>query len=318
MPRADDLPSFKVETIETALPVQSARHQGLRRGGRDRLAAGGDQRDHRRARPRGCRHAGDPAGRLARRAEGRDEARRRMIGRARRPPAATASPPFQEISPCTLSPIIDPTSVADARRRARARRRQAARRRPDPAADDETAARLARRAHRSRQDRGTRRHRREGDAHRHRRDDASCRRRDSAVVKPAIPALAALAGGIGDPAVRNRGTIGGSLANNDPAADYPAAALALGATIVTNKRRDRGRTITSRACSRRRSEADEIITKVQLPDPGEGGLREVPQSRLALCAGRRVRRQDGGRRARRRDRRGRKRRVPRHGDRGRR
>ncbi len=55
-------------------------------------------------------------------------------------------------------------------------------------------------------------------------------------VAKAIPALAALAGMIGDPAVRARGTIGGSLANNDPAADYPAAALALGATIVTNKR----------------------------------------------------------------------------------
>ena len=49
----------------------------------------------------------------------------------------------------------------------------------------------------------------------------------SDVVKSAIPALASLAAGIGDPAVRNRGTIGGSLANNDPAADYPAGALAL-------------------------------------------------------------------------------------------
>src|SRR5262245_57013736 len=55
-------------------------------------------------------------------------------------------------------------------------------------------------------------------------------------VAAAIPALAALAGGIGDRQVRNRGTIGGSLANNDPAADYPAAALALGATIHTDKR----------------------------------------------------------------------------------
>jgi carbon-monoxide dehydrogenase medium subunit len=58
----------------------------------------------------------------------------------------------------------------------------------------------------------------------------------SAVVHKAIPALAALAGEIGDPAVRNRGTIGGSIANNDPSADYPAACLALGATIITNKR----------------------------------------------------------------------------------
>ena len=57
------------------------------------------------------------------------------------------------------------------------------------------------------------------------------------IVGEAIPALAELAGLIGDPAVRHKGTIGGSLANNDPTADYPAAVLALGATIVTNKRR---------------------------------------------------------------------------------
>src|ERR1700709_586000 len=59
----------------------------------------------------------------------------------------------------------------------------------------------------------------------------------SSIVREAITALAALAGLIGNPAVRHKGTIGGSLANNDPTADYPAACLALGATIVTNKRR---------------------------------------------------------------------------------
>jgi len=58
----------------------------------------------------------------------------------------------------------------------------------------------------------------------------------SAVVKKAILALAGLAGEIGDPQVRNRGTIGGSVANNDPAADYPAAVLGLAATVVTTKR----------------------------------------------------------------------------------
>ena len=55
-------------------------------------------------------------------------------------------------------------------------------------------------------------------------------------VRKAIPALAELAGRIGDPAVRNLGTLGGSLANNDPAADYPAGVLALGATVVTDSR----------------------------------------------------------------------------------
>src|SRR5579864_5485018 len=58
----------------------------------------------------------------------------------------------------------------------------------------------------------------------------------SADVKRVIPALAALAGMIGDPAVRNRGTIGGSVSNNNPAADYPAALVGLGATVVTTKR----------------------------------------------------------------------------------
>ncbi len=58
----------------------------------------------------------------------------------------------------------------------------------------------------------------------------------SPVVKKTLPALASLAYQIGDPQVRNRGTLGGSIANNDPAADYPAAVLALDATIVTNKR----------------------------------------------------------------------------------
>ncbi|HZZ91079.1 MAG TPA: xanthine dehydrogenase family protein subunit M [Usitatibacter sp.] len=60
---------------------------------------------------------------------------------------------------------------------------------------------------------------------------------ESRDVADRIPALADLAGMIGDRQVRNRGTIGGSLANNDPAADYPAAVLGLGATINTNKRR---------------------------------------------------------------------------------
>tara|TARA_B100000945_G_C20335822_1_gene574809 strand:- start:245 stop:1030 length:786 start_codon:yes stop_codon:yes gene_type:complete len=56
-------------------------------------------------------------------------------------------------------------------------------------------------------------------------------------VKKAIPSLAGLAEGIGDPAVRNRGTIGGSIANNDPAADYPSACIALNAIIHTNSRK---------------------------------------------------------------------------------
>src|SRR5579872_3127838 len=88
----------------------------------------------------------------------------------------------------------------------------------------------------------------------------------SAIVGEAIPALAELAGMIGDPAVRNKGTIGGSLANNDPTADYPAACLALGATIVTNKRRLKADEFFKGLFSTA-LEADEIITRVMFPLP---------------------------------------------------
>jgi len=106
---------------------------------------------------------------------------------------------------------------------------------------------------------------------------------DSPLIGRALPALAKLAGGIGDPAVRNRGTIGGSLANNDPAADYPAAVLALGATIVTNSRRIaadeffRGMFETALA-------PDEIITSVDFPLPLAAGYAKAPNmaSRFAI------------------------------------
>jgi carbon-monoxide dehydrogenase medium subunit len=87
---------------------------------------------------------------------------------------------------------------------------------------------------------------------------------NSPVVKEAIPALAALAGGIGDPAVRHRGTIGGSLANNDPNADYPAAVLGLGATIITNKRRIAADDYFTGMFSTV-LEPDEIIVRVSFP-----------------------------------------------------
>jgi carbon-monoxide dehydrogenase medium subunit len=87
---------------------------------------------------------------------------------------------------------------------------------------------------------------------------------NSPVVKEALPALAKLAGEIGDPAVRHRGTIGGSLANNDPNSDYPAAVLGLGATVITNKRKiaadDFFKGMFDTAL-----EPDEIIVKVSFP-----------------------------------------------------
>jgi carbon-monoxide dehydrogenase medium subunit len=102
-------------------------------------------------------------------------------------------------------------------------------------------------------------------------------------VAAAIPALAALAGGIGDPQVRHRGTIGGSLANADPAADYPAGVLGLGATIVTDRREipaDQfftGLFATALA-------PDEIITAVRFPVPDVAGYAKFKSqaSRFAL------------------------------------
>lgn len=105
----------------------------------------------------------------------------------------------------------------------------------------------------------------------------------SEVVRNAIPALAELAGMIGDPAVRHRGTIGGSIANNDPAADYPAACLALGATIVTNKRKiaadDFFKGLFETALA-----GDEIIERVSFPVPEKAGYVKFrhPASRFAL------------------------------------
>ncbi len=86
----------------------------------------------------------------------------------------------------------------------------------------------------------------------------------SAIVRENSPALAALAGVIGDPAVRHRGTIGGSIANNDPTADYPAACLGLGATIVTSKRRIKADEFF-KGLFETALEPDEIITKVMFP-----------------------------------------------------
>ncbi len=98
-----------------------------------------------------------------------------------------------------------------------------------------------------------------------------------------FPALAHLAGNIGDPAVRNRGTIGGSLANNDPAACYPSAALATGATVVTNKRRikadDYFQGMFATAL-----DPGEIITEVRFPVPEKANYQKFvqPASRFAL------------------------------------
>ncbi len=86
----------------------------------------------------------------------------------------------------------------------------------------------------------------------------------SPVINEVLPGLASVPGSVGDPQVRNRGTIGGSIANNDPNADWPAAVLGLGATIITNKRRIAADDFFSGMFTTA-LEDGEIITKVSFP-----------------------------------------------------
>jgi carbon-monoxide dehydrogenase medium subunit len=105
----------------------------------------------------------------------------------------------------------------------------------------------------------------------------------SADVKKSIPAVAYLTSVLGDPAVRYRGTIGGSIANNDPAADFPAAVLALGATVKTNKRSIAGDDFFKGLFSTA-LEDGEIITAISFPIPAKAGYSKMrhPASRFAL------------------------------------
>ena len=97
----------------------------------------------------------------------------------------------------------------------------------------------------------------------------------SETVAETIPALATLAGGIGDPLVRNRGTIGGSLANNDPAACYPSAVLALGAEIVTTKRRIAADDFFT-SMFETALQPGELIARVRFPVPAAASYRKFP------------------------------------------
>ena len=102
-------------------------------------------------------------------------------------------------------------------------------------------------------------------------------------VKKAIPSLAALAEGIGDPQVRNRGTIGGSIANNDPAADYPSACIALNATITTNNRKiDAG--IFFRGMFETSLKKTEVIESIEFEVPQKSSYQKLPNpaSRYAV------------------------------------
>ncbi|MDE2182088.1 MAG: xanthine dehydrogenase family protein subunit M [Alphaproteobacteria bacterium] len=105
----------------------------------------------------------------------------------------------------------------------------------------------------------------------------------SADVQGAIPALAQLAEGIADPAVRHMGTLGGSVANNDPAADYPAAVLALGASVRTTRRTVAADAFFTGMFSTI-LEPDEIVTEIEFPIPERAGYCKFrnPASRYAM------------------------------------
>jgi aerobic carbon-monoxide dehydrogenase medium subunit len=105
----------------------------------------------------------------------------------------------------------------------------------------------------------------------------------SAAVKKAIPALAEMAGKIGGVHVRHRGTIGGSVANNDPAADYPSACLGLGATIITDKRKIPADSFFT-GMFETAMKPGEIITAVSFPIPKKSSHQKFPNpaSRYAL------------------------------------
>jgi carbon-monoxide dehydrogenase medium subunit len=102
-------------------------------------------------------------------------------------------------------------------------------------------------------------------------------------IRKTIPALASLAAMIGDRQVRNMGTLGGSLANNDPAADYPAAALGLGATITTSKRKIEADKFFT-GLYETALEPGELITSVSFPAPKRAAYMKFknPASRFAI------------------------------------
>ena len=106
---------------------------------------------------------------------------------------------------------------------------------------------------------------------------------NSKAIKKAIPSLAALAEGIGDPQVRNRGTIGGSIANNDPAADYPSACIALNAIIQTSNRKINAE-IFFRGMFETCLKKTEIIEAIEFEIPQKSSYQKLPNpaSRYAI------------------------------------
>ena len=251
--RAPICPPTRSATTVTAAPTTRSGAKGVGEVGSIGVAARGDQRRGgragapRRAPRRHARHvrsaSGAPSGRARPEREERDHAGIRI-------------PPPQDAG----------------RRRAAVKERadgQVPRRRPEPHPRDEAGAGRARpTSSRSRRCPSCAGSAWTGRARRSARGSPTPRWPSSARCRPRIPALADLAAHIGDPQVRNRGTLGGSLAHADPAADYPAAVLALGATVDTDRRTiaadDFFKGLFQTALRRTRS------SRGALPHPGEG------------------------------------------------
>lgn len=106
---------------------------------------------------------------------------------------------------------------------------------------------------------------------------------DGGEIARVLPALARLAGVLGDPQVRNMGTLGGSVANNDPAADYPAALLALGATVITTRREIPAEAFFT-GMFETALEPGELVTAARFPYPERAAYEKFrnPASRYAL------------------------------------
>jgi hypothetical protein len=237
MPRADDLPSFGVGMTDDAVPGNPLGIKGCGEAGAIGSppavinaitdAIGSNELDHARDAAEGLGCGLAPRGHHE-----ADEGGRTMYATP-----ITARPPSRK-RPASLG---------------KKEERQVSVRRPYAAADDEAAACRAEQPCRSRHVPELKGISVNGRQRAHRRATTHFEIKSSAAMQEAIPALPILASVSAIRMCAHRGTIGGSVANNDPAADYPAALLALGATVHTNKRQDRGSTSSSPACSRRRS-----------------------------------------------------------------
>ena len=270
MPRADDLPSFKVSTSNTPCPGNPLGIKGCGEAGA----------------------IGSPPAVINAITDAIGKQDLTMPATPRRVwEAAADRGALKEERRCTLSTITAPNRVAEAAKLAGSGEAKYLSGGMTLIPAMKITAGIAFRPDRHRPHPGARRHQdRRNDRHHRRRHDPCRSRGRCADWRRSARRSAELAGHIGDPHVRHMGTIGGSIANNDPAADYPAAMLALDATILTDSAEIAAEDFFT-GLFETALEEGEIVTAVTLRGAGQGRLREVPQPGLPLCYDRRLRRQ---------------------------